>query len=83
MAFASATKDDWAGPLGEYWTARLASPAWELYGKKGLVSDGFPAPGTPLQDGTISYHLREGEHNLTPYDWDVYMDFADRLGFRK
>ncbi|MBQ1568388.1 MAG: acetylxylan esterase [Kiritimatiellae bacterium] len=83
VAFASATKDDWAGPLGEYWTARLASPAWELYGKKGLVSDGFPAPGTPLQDGTISYHLREGEHNLTPYDWDVYMDFADRLGFRK
>ena len=83
VCIASATGDAWAGPQGEYASGALASPAWELYGKKGLVSNGFPPPDTPLQEGCISYHLRTGKHNLTPYDWNVYMDFADRHGWRK
>ena len=83
VCIASATGDAWAGPEGEYASGALASPAWKLYGKKGLVSSGFPPPDTPLQDGCISYHLRTGKHNLTPYDWNVYMDFADRHGWRK
>ena len=60
-----------------------SSPAWELYGKKGLVSDGFPNPNEARQDGTVSYHLREGKHNLTLHDWNRYMDFADRLGWHR
>ena len=83
VAIASASKDHWAGQRGEYASALLASPAWELYGKRGLVSDGFPNPGEARQDGTISYHLREGVHNLTLHDWNRYMDFADRLGWRR
>ena len=83
VCIASATEDAWAGPEGEYWSGVLASPAWELYGKKGLVADGFPPPERPLQDGCISYHLRTGKHNLTPYDWSCYMDFADRHGWRE
>ena len=81
VCIASATEDNWAGQEGEYWSGVLASPAWELYGRKGLVADGFPAPETPLQEGYVSYHLRTGIHNLTPYDWKVYMDFADRHGW--
>ena len=83
VCIASATEDAWAGPEGEYFSGILASPAWELYGKKGLVADAFPAPEHPLQEGCISYHLRTGKHNLTPYDWKCYMDFADRHGWRK
>ena len=82
VCVASATKDNWAGQPGEWWSAKLASPAWELYGKKGLVADSFPAPDTPQQDGCISYHIRTGIHNLTPYDWNRYMDFADKHGWR-
>ena len=81
VCIASATEDAWAGPLGEYWSGVLASPAWALYGQKGLVADGFPAPDHPLQEGCISYHLRTGKHNLTRYDWACYMDFADRHGW--
>lgn len=81
LCIGSATQDRWAGPRGEYWTGRLASPAWELYGQKGLVSTDFPLPEHPQQEGSISYHVRTGEHNLTPYDWGVYMDFAKSKGW--
>ena len=82
LCVASATEDDWAGPLGEWWAAKLASPAWELYGKKGLVSDAYPQPDSPQQLGCVSYHVRSGKHNLSAYDWKCYMDFADRHGWR-
>jgi len=61
--------------------AKLASPAWELYGRKGLVGSDFPAPDTALQEGDVSYHLRAGKHDLTSFDWARYMDFADRHGW--
>lgn len=83
LCVASATKDNWAGQLGEWWSARLASPAWELYGVNGLVGDGFPRADSPQQEGFVSYHLRTGRHDLTPYDWKCYMDFADRHGWRR
>ena len=81
VCIGSATDDPGAGPLGEYWSARLASPAWELYGRKGLVSAAWPKPETPEQEGSISYHIRTGKHDLTPYDWGVYMDFAKKNGW--
>ena len=28
--------------------------------------------------GTIGYHIRPGEHAVMDYDWDRYMDFADK-----
>ena len=83
VAVASASKDHWAGQPGEFAAALLASPAWELYGKRGLVSRPiFPSVGTALQEGSVSYHLREGSHDMTPWDWARYMDFADRHGWR-
>ena len=82
LCIASATEDHWAGQRGEWWSAKLASPAWELYGEKGLVADSYPAPETPQQEGCISYHLRIGKHFLTSYDWKCFMDFAESHGWR-
>ena len=62
VAIASATLDDWAGQRGEYLSGALASPAWEIYGKKGMVN----------------YHIRTGKHDMGPEDWRHYLDFADR-----
>lgn len=80
----SATEDDWAGPRGEFAAAERASEAWESHGRKGLVSpDGFPPPDSPRQEGDIGYHLRTGPHSLKDYDWDRYLDFADRHGWNR
>ena len=79
VAVASATEDAWAGPRGEFAAALQASSAWETYGMRGLVApQGFPEPGVALQEGRVSYHLRKGVHDLTPEDWDHYMDFAEQ-----
>ncbi len=83
LCVASATEDQWAGPIGEWWSAKLASPAWELYGKKGVVGQEIPEPDTPQQQGCVSYHLRTGRHTLDPYDWKCYMDFASSHGWLK
>jgi hypothetical protein len=84
LAIASASEDVWAGPEGEFHTARLASPAWELYGRKGLAKDeAFPPCAVHLGNGDVSYHMRSGKHDLTPLDWNVYMNFADSHGWKK
>lgn len=75
---ASATKDDWADPQGEFLAAAHASPVYKLFGLKGLETMTMPAPDTPIQVGHIGYHIRTGKHNLTPYDWTEYMNFGDK-----
>ena len=82
LCVASATEDKWAGPRGEFASARLASPAWELYGLTGLGATEFPAPNLPIMKGCIEYHLRDGVHHILKWDWQRYLDFADKHGFR-
>ena len=79
----SAGPDTGAGPQGEFQSARLASPAWELYGRPGLGAVFFPALDEPIQRGCVGYHVHSGIHTLNLYDWNRYMDFADRHGWRK
>ncbi|MGN0832131.1 MAG: acetylxylan esterase [Kiritimatiellia bacterium] len=78
LYIASASEDAGAGPWGEFLTARYASPAWALYGKRGLVEDHPYAIERPFAEGSVGYHLRRGGHGLEQYDWDRYLDFADR-----
>ena len=78
----SASEDAWAGQRGEFASAMLASPAWALYGLGGLAAQEFPHADLPLQAGSIGYHLRTGLHDITEYDWDRYMDFADGKGWQ-
>lgn len=76
---ASASQDQWADPLGEYLSGWYATPVYALYGLKGLSTPVPPGINQPVGDGAIGYHIREGEHAITPYDWDQYIRFANRF----
>jgi hypothetical protein len=73
---ASAITDDWADPVGEFLGAQGADPVYRLLGTGGIEVTAQPPPETP-SIGTISYHLRTGDHDLLTYDWQQYLDSAD------
>jgi hypothetical protein len=76
---ASAEQDLWADPRGEFLSLVHAGPVYQLFGKKGLGTTEMPPIGEPLRGDGAAYHIREGKHNLTLFDWQCYMDFADKL----
>jgi hypothetical protein len=73
---ASASEDQWADPKGEFLSAKNAEPAYALFGKKGLEVNDMPPVDHPVGE-TIRYHIRTGKHDITLYDWQQYLDFAD------
>lgn len=78
LCVASADEDLWADPRGEFLAAVGASPVYELFGLVGLGTTEMPPLDRPVQKGNISYHIRTGGHGLTEYDWEQYMNFADK-----
>ena len=75
---ASATEDTWADPEGEFLSALYASPVYELYGKKGLAVSSMPKPEQPSIEGYVGYRIRTGKHDITLYDWQQYIKFANQ-----
>jgi hypothetical protein len=76
---ASADEDLWADPRGEFLSLAASSPVFALWGDPPILADQMPALETPLVAGRRAYHLRRGTHNLTPYDWQRFADFGDRV----
>jgi hypothetical protein len=75
---ADASHDLHADPKGSWLALVEASKAWVLYGKP-VTRPEMPMVNDLMVNGPIGYHIREGGHGLTMYDWKLYLDHADRL----
>jgi hypothetical protein len=74
---ASAEGDQWADPKGEFLSAKYGQPVYDLYNKKGLGAEQMPPVEQPVGEH-IRYHIRSGKHDITLYDWQQYLAFADK-----
>ena len=79
---ASAVEDQWADPKGEFLSASLVEGVYHLFGYKGLKTDKMPSINQPIGD-RVAYHIRSGVHDVTDYDWENYIRFANRWLYKK
>jgi hypothetical protein len=76
---ASADEDLWSDPRGEFLSLAHTSPVFALWGDPPIARGAMPPLQRPLVSGRRGYHVRAGTHNLTPYDWERFLDFAGSL----
>jgi hypothetical protein len=76
----SAEIDPEVAPMDEFNSLKLAEPVYGLFGIKGLKENTIPPLNTSIvsPDGKLGYHVRQGHHALQLFDWEQYMNFADR-----
>ena len=72
-----ADQDFHADARGQFLSAMNASPVYKLLGTDGFGAKEMPPVHQPVQT-TIGFHMRAGRHDITMYDWDRYLDFADK-----
>ena len=75
---AGGSEDLWTDPRGCYEAMVAASPVYALFGQQPISSDQMPDVGQQLIAGSRGFHMHAGKHDLGPFDWQKFMDFADR-----
>jgi hypothetical protein len=74
---ASAAEDLWADPKGQYLGLKESQPVFNLYGIKTNLPPEMPDVNEQIIRPHMGFHNREGKHNMTPYDWQQFIRFAD------
>jgi dienelactone hydrolase len=77
VLFSAAMGDQWSNPAGQFEVLKAAEPVYTLFGVHSLGVSNMPAVDQ-LVGERLGYYIREGKHSMTPADWKVFMDFADK-----
>lgn len=73
----SAEGDPGSDPEGEFLSAKFASPVYNLFGISAFETTQFPEVNRPIIKKGMGYHIRSGAHDITRYDWEQFINFAD------
>ena len=77
--FISAGSGDlWSDPHGEFLGAVAAGPVYRLLGQPDLGTTEMPPLDTPVATGALVFLEHDGPHAITPLDWKVFLEFADK-----
>jgi hypothetical protein len=74
--------DAWQDAQGMFMAAAAASPAWEIYGVKGLGTRTFPPMNTFINAGNVVFRQHQYGHTPAP-NWPYFIEFADRIFQKK
>jgi hypothetical protein len=73
----SAVNDKWSDPKGEYLSLYYSGTVYKLFGFTTIEQDSLPSLNNSVCIGNMGYHIRSGKHDITRFDWEKYLDFAD------
>lgn len=71
------TTDLHCDPQGMFAAAALASPVYELLGRKGLGAKTMPEPDVALVSGELGFRLHTGGHTPAP-DYATFLEFCGK-----
>ncbi len=77
VLLSTASQDLWADPRGEFLAEAAAEPVYSLLGAASPCPVAFP-PLDATVGCALSFRCHEGKHEVTPRDWEAFVDFADR-----
>lgn len=77
--------DRGAGPQGDFYSAKLATSVWKLYGLGGIAQDEkFPARGgVTVGGGNVYFNYHVGGHMISTEDWIRFIEIADKHGWKE
>jgi hypothetical protein len=73
---ASADRDQGSDPKGEFLSAANVGRVYALFDRKGLGTAQMPPVNQPVMHD-VGYHVRAGKHEITEFDWEQYLAFAE------
>ena len=77
----SATEDVWADPEGQLLGLIHACPIYKLFGAKNFPTLDALEIEKPVH-ADVAYHIRKGKHDMTSYDWNNFIDYAEKCGWK-
>lgn len=75
----AASDDLWGDPKGCYLALVNSLSAFRLFGIKSELPSEVPPLNKQVISGKVGFHIRDGEHNMKLQDWNLFMDFADKV----